>query len=98
MLALSCNKFDDSAIWNKLNDHEGRIAYLEEVCKTMNTNIVTLQTLVTALEANDYIINASPLVAIHSHSSLASLLSFMMALMEQMEKTVSMERMESLLL
>jgi len=62
MLALSCNKFDDSAIWNKLNDHEGRIAYLEEVCKTMNTNIVTLQTLVTALEANDYIINASPLV------------------------------------
>lgn len=62
MLALSCNKFDDSAIWDKLNDHEGRIAYLEEVCKTMNTNIVNLQTLVTALEANDYIINASPLV------------------------------------
>ena len=62
ILALSCNKFDDSAIWNKLNDHEGRIAYLEEVCKTMNTNIVSLQTLVTALEANDYIINASHLV------------------------------------
>ena len=62
MLALSCNKFDESAIWNKLNDHEGRIAYLEEACKTVNTNIVTLQTIVTALEANDYIINASPLV------------------------------------
>lgn len=62
MSALSCNKFDDSAIWDKLNDHEGRIAYLEEVCKTINTNIVNLQTLVTALEANDYIINASPLV------------------------------------
>ena len=62
MLALSCNKFDDSAIWDKLNDHEGRIAYLEEVCKTMNANIVNLQTLVTALEANDHIINASPLV------------------------------------
>ena len=62
MLALSCNKFDDSAIWDKLNDHEGRIAYLEEVCKTMNANIVNLQTLVTALESDDYIINASPLV------------------------------------
>lgn len=62
MLALSCNKFDDSAIWDKLNDHEDRIAYLEEVCKTMNANIVNLQTLVTALEANDYIINASALV------------------------------------
>ena len=62
MLALSCNKFDDSAIWDKLNDHEERIAYLEEVCKTMNANIVNLQMLVTALEANDYIISASPLV------------------------------------
>ena len=62
MLALSCNKFDDSAIWDKLYDHEGRIAYLEEMCKTMNANIVNLQTLVTALESNDYIVNASPLV------------------------------------
>ena len=62
MLVLSCNKFDDSAIWDKLNDHEGRIAYLEEVCKTMNANIVNLQALVTALESDDYIINASPLV------------------------------------
>lgn len=60
-LVISCSKFDDSAIWDKLNDHENRIAYLEEVCKKMNNDIVNLQTLVTALETNDYIVNASPL-------------------------------------
>lgn len=60
-LVISCSKFDDSAIWDKLNDHENRIAYLEEVCKKMNNDIVNLQTLVTVLETNDYIVNASPL-------------------------------------
>ena len=59
--AISCNKFDDSAIWDKLNDHETRLAYLEEVCKKINADIINLQTIVTALETNDYIINASPL-------------------------------------
>ncbi len=58
---ISCSKFDDSAIWDKLNDHENRIAYLEEVCKKMNTDIVNLQTIVTTLETNDYIVNTSPL-------------------------------------
>lgn len=59
---ISCQKFDDSEIWDKLNNHESRIAYLEEVCKNMNTSIVNLQAIVTALETNDYIISASPLV------------------------------------
>ena len=63
----SCSKFDDTAIWDKLNeqeqtlnDHEKRIAALEELCKQMNTNINALQTLVEALEKRDYITNVSP--------------------------------------
>lgn len=63
----SCSKFDDSAIWDKLNeqeqtlnDLEKRIAALEELCKQMNTNINALQTLVEALEKRDYITNVSP--------------------------------------
>lgn len=60
-MVISCSKFDDSAIWDKLNNHESRIAYLEEVCKKMNIDILNLQTIVTALETNDYIVNASPL-------------------------------------
>lgn len=58
----SCTKFDDSDIWDKLNDHEYRIAYLEEVCKKMNNDIAKVQNIVTALETGDYIVNASPLI------------------------------------
>ena len=56
----SCSKFDDTEIWDKLNDHESRITALEELCKQMNTNIDALQTIVEALEKNDYITNVSP--------------------------------------
>ena len=56
----SCSKFDDTEIWDKLNDHESRITVLEELCKQMNTNINALQTLVEALEKRDYITNVSP--------------------------------------
>ena len=56
----SCSKFDDTQIWDKLNDHESRITALEELCKQMNTNINALQTLVEALEKRDYITNVSP--------------------------------------
>lgn len=67
VMVSSCSKFDDGAIWEKfdeqeqiLNDHEKRIAALEELCKQMNTNINALQTLVEALEKRDYITNVSP--------------------------------------
>ena len=55
----SCSKFDDTDIWDKLNDHEKRIVKLEELCKQMNTNITSLQTIIEALEKNDYITNVS---------------------------------------
>lgn len=57
----SCKKFDDSKIWDKLNEYESRIAYLEELCKHLNADIINLQTIITALETNDYIVSASPL-------------------------------------
>ena len=67
VVVSSCSKFDDSAIWDKLNeqeqtlnDHEKRIATLEELCKQMNTNINALQTIVEALEKKDYVTNVSP--------------------------------------
>ena len=60
VVVSSCSKFDDTDIWDKLNDHEKRITALEELCKQMNTNITALQTIVEALEKNDYITNVSP--------------------------------------
>ena len=60
MLLASCSEFDDSKIWDKLDNHESRISQLEELCKQMNTNISSLQTIVNALQENDYITNVSP--------------------------------------
>ena len=58
-MVLSSCEFDDSEIWDKLKDHEKRITALEELCKQMNTNITSLQTLVNAHEKRDYITNVS---------------------------------------
>lgn len=52
--------FDDSKIWEKLDDHESRITALEELCKQMNTNIASLQAIITALENNDYVTSVIP--------------------------------------
>lgn len=61
MIITGCSEsFDDSKIWDKLNDHESRIAKLEELCKQMNTNISSLQTIVTALQNNDYVTGVTP--------------------------------------
>ena len=57
----SCSEgYDDSALRNDLNSLEARVAKLEEMCKQMNTNISSLQTIVNALKLNDYITNVSP--------------------------------------
>lgn len=62
LLFASCHDpFDDSLIWDKLNNHENRISTLEELCKQMNTNIGALQTIVTALQNNDYVTSVIPI-------------------------------------
>ena len=60
ILVSSCSEYDDTEIWNKLSDHENRIVKLEELCRQMNTNIAALQTIVNALQKNDYITNVAP--------------------------------------
>lgn len=59
---LSCNKFDDSAIWEELKGHEERIAKLETLCNQMNTNITSLQAITIALQNNDYVTNVAPIM------------------------------------
>lgn len=56
----SCSSFDDEAIWDKLDDHEERISKLEEMCREMNSNIAALQTIVNALQTNDYVTSVTP--------------------------------------
>lgn len=54
-LVVSSCSYDDTPVWEKLNDHENRIKALEELCTNMNTNIEALQGIIEALEKHDYI-------------------------------------------
>ena len=58
---VSCRKYDDTAVWNELKEHEERIVDLETLCNRFNTNIASLQTIVTALQNNDYVTGVTKL-------------------------------------
>lgn len=47
---------------DRLDDLEKRVEILEDLCEQMNTNIVALQTIVSALQNNDYVTSVSPIV------------------------------------
>lgn len=53
--------YDDSKVWNSINGLEDRVAKLEELCKQMNTNISSLQEIVTALQKSETIKSVSSL-------------------------------------
>lgn len=57
----SCCKYDDTAVWDKLNGHEVRISALEVLCRQMNTNITSIETLVNNLKAGIVIANVAPI-------------------------------------
>lgn len=62
VVALTSCKYDDDDIWNSVHGLENRVAKLEELCKQMNTNISSLQTIVTALQNNDYVTGVTPVM------------------------------------
>lgn len=55
---VSC-RYDDSEIWNKVNENEARIVALEEQCRGFNQDLQTLRTIVNALQDNDYVTNVA---------------------------------------
>lgn len=59
LTVVSC--YDDSSLWEELRDHEERIAALETLCAQMNTNVSSLQAIVTALQENDYVTAFAPI-------------------------------------
>ena len=56
-----CSEYDDTAIWDSIEDIEGRLAQLEELCDKMNTNLFSLQAIVEAMEERDYITSVESL-------------------------------------
>lgn len=62
IILMSCSDdYDDSKLWNSINGLEDRVAKLEELCKQMNTNISSLQEIVTALQNSETIKSVSSL-------------------------------------
>ena len=54
-LAISCTRFDDSAIWEELLNHRERIEKLEAECNRLNSNIYALQVILEAIQSKDYV-------------------------------------------
>lgn len=62
VMASGCQKYDDSYLLGRVDGLEERVASLEELCRQMNSDISSLQTLVTALQENDYVTAVIPVV------------------------------------
>ena len=60
-LAGCKDDFDDSELRKQIADLNGRLTSLEKLCAQMNTNISSMQTIVNALQQNDYITGVTPI-------------------------------------
>ena len=59
MCLASCDDYDDTGLWNKVNGLEERITALEEWQKTTDNNLNALQTLINTM---DYITSVAPIM------------------------------------
>lgn len=62
LFMLSSCTADLDKLSNRLDDLEDRVAILEELCAQMNTNVESLQTIIDALQNNDFITSIEPIV------------------------------------
>ena len=63
MIISGCHKFEEqiNQVNNRVDNLEERVLTLEELCKQMNTNISSLQSLVKAVQQNDYVTGVTPI-------------------------------------
>lgn len=54
-LTAGCSDYDDTKVVNRIDELEERLQSLEELCKQANTNMVSLQALIVAVQRNDTI-------------------------------------------
>lgn len=52
--------YDDTQLWDAIDDHESRISYLEEQCEQININISSIQYLLKTQVNGDYIVSTKP--------------------------------------
>ncbi len=62
LLFAGCGEeYVDPNVLNRLDNLEDRLERLEELCMKLNTNIASLQTIITALQNNDYVTGVTPI-------------------------------------
>lgn len=59
LMTFSC--YDDSDLWESVNDLNSRVQTLESMCSAMNTNISSVQSLVASIQSGAYITSVNPL-------------------------------------
>ena len=106
VLMTACNgKLWDAVddLKGKYSELDGRVSQLEELCKQMNTNITSLQTLVSVIVNNDYIVTITPIMK--ENQEIGYTITFaihdpitIMGKTEQTAKTALTERMEKTVL
>lgn len=52
---LSLGACQNEEIWDKLNEHDERLDKLETQCRELNSNVEALQTILLALQQNEYV-------------------------------------------
>ena len=52
-VTVSCDQHNE--IWEQLRDHEQRIEQLEKQCRELNSNVEAIQTILAAVQQNDYV-------------------------------------------
>lgn len=60
LLSLTACQYDE--IWEQLRDHEQRIEQLEKQCGELNSNVEALQTILAAVQQNDYVTEVMKIV------------------------------------
>ena len=61
VLAGCSEKYDDSILNGRIDNIENRVSKLEQFCTQLNNNIISLQTIIDALQQNDYITGIEPI-------------------------------------
>lgn len=56
--STSC--YDDSKLWDSVNDLDARVETLENLCTQMNSNLTALTELINAMTMGDVIIGVTP--------------------------------------
>lgn len=62
VVVFGCSKYDDTELKNNVSDLQSRVEKLEKWCETANSQITSLQGLVTVLQGNDYVTGVIPVM------------------------------------